>query len=167
MTQAYQNVLAAVRAYVASPDTEDVIEPSGASGRIYNELAGQLSVSRVQDSWRERNEWNGFTSQALRALNRLAEEGTLIKVSRGKPGPEGHTLGGTRFYTPDAFAAAERRAQEKRKADTELAGAWLALAGRLSSLGITAEVNRQRGLMLDLDGWESLVTLAEGPVALP
>ena len=90
----------------------------------------------------------------------------LVKCARGTDAPEGGRASRTMFYTPQAYAAAAQRLADRQAADAELAQAWLALAGRVSTLGITAEVSRHRGLVLDLDGMTALVELAEGMASM-
>lgn len=53
--------------------------------------------------YREQAEWDSFCGQVGRALEKLAEEGDLVKVSRGQCGPDGQVRAYNRFYLPARY----------------------------------------------------------------
>jgi hypothetical protein len=104
-----------------------------------------------------------FEGQLNRALNSLARDGTLRKVGAGTRGPNGQVAGQREawFFTPEAWAEAEKLTAQHRK-DTDLAAQRAKdITDQLARLGMIFQTWHDGLPKLDTGAWEDLLALAE------
>jgi hypothetical protein len=110
-----------------------------------------------------------FEGQVTRALNSLARDGELRKVGAGTRGPTGQVTGQHEawFYTPDAWAEAERDTARRRK-DTDLAAQRAKdITDQLAQLGMIFQTWHDGLPKLDLESWEGLLEMVHANRRLP
>lgn len=108
-------------------------------------VAAELDVSA--DSGRT-GSWDRFAGQVRRALNRLAEQGTLVKVTEGRS---------TRFYRPEELEqrrAAARQANEQVAAQVTL---WVRIREELAVYGYVSETPPGQPVTLSAGDWQRLL----------
>lgn len=115
--------------------------------------AGASQNERIQLNY----DWEKFGDKVVRALNALATAGTLRKAPRGGRLPDGTWASGTRFYTPEAWAQAVQRGQERLRAKEEEQARWRRISERAEALGITLAKPEEPGA----HALEQLLDLAE------
>jgi hypothetical protein len=152
----------------ASPDEvraavlKNILESDGMveSWRVAVDVAGTLGIDQSQSSRLLRQSWDRFTGQVSRALNKLADEGTVRKVGRDQLGPDGSRGygGAARYYTPEAWQQAER---EYERRERELAGQrarWGKVHDALlDEHGLASATVDSTGIRLSLEDWEKLL----------
>ena len=94
--------------------------------------------------------------RVTRALRKLAEDGTLIRTSRGEERPDGRTASCTVYWTPAAFKDAEERHAREVHQRHELEARWDALCGRMLRLGYHVTSGA-----LEISEWERLAEETE------
>lgn len=151
----------AVRAYLDESDY-------GMFEMIYGTYQNVANLARVDTDLTERasgraQAWNRFTGQVMRAFNKLADQGVLRKAGAGSTGPDGRTLrrSEVRFYTPETWDAIAAWAAEQRDAAQARRHAWEGLHDRLGALVIPNINPRGAAVVLSLEDWERLLSLAE------
>jgi len=107
--------------------------------------------------------WDSFCGQVSRAMNKLADEGLIVKVSRGDRTPDGYTAKSVRYYMPDRFAALQAEHKQKQQEHAETRARWAEVTSKLERIvGPVKVVDHLQRPMLTLDQWneilESLVT---------
>lgn len=102
-----------------------------------------------------------FAGQVKRALDRLVEDGTLIKVARGERHPGGGTASvHPGYYTPESWARSEARAATEAEADRVEALHWSEVREALRRAEITGYDGIDLGSgepRLTLEAWQGLV----------
>ena len=121
----------------------------------------------TQYPWQAGKAWDRFAGQIKRALDKMASAngGCLLrKAGAGTTGPDGREVyrDQVRWYTPDAWAAAERAAADQAAADQAADQHRGRVRGRLAALGIIATSSGREDVAVTLDSWDALLDLAEG-----
>lgn len=159
----FSEVLAAVRAYL--PDSGGVL---AADHTLFAALREQLHLDFAAGGpagglgYIDSRAQERFSGQVSRALNKLADEGTLRKAGLGSTGPDGREVyrNDVCWYTPAAWDAAAARAADQQAAAAAEAHRWEAIGVRLAALGLPRPVRPSPPLLTPED-WEALLGLAE------
>lgn len=158
-------VWTAVRRYVDEQDGEVRLTSA------YMALARTCRIQANPASGWEQQMWARFRGQVRRALERLAADGTLVKVGRTGKGPDGYRFtamftGDPRYLTPAAYEAAKDRDAAAGAERARTWCRWSVLWDKLEALGYhplgTEADGRGKEVHLGLDDWEALVHLAGG-----
>jgi len=160
-------VTEAARAYVAEPDALGVFEPDH---QLVTRLRKQLGIDYelAGNAWQQRAAEGRFARQVKAALDKLTTDGTLIKVGAGLRGPDGQSnyRNQVRYFTPGAWAAAERETAKRQSDDQALEARATEVMDGLSELGIYARP-RNEWIYLDLESAERLLGMVHASRSLP
>lgn len=132
---------------------------------------------------RERTQYErSYDGQVSRALNALADEGVLRKVSKGTKGPGSRVWSTTTawYFTPEHYESAEQSAAEAAAATKALGERWTNVHSVLRSFGLESSLVYPKGAwgfedreappigvtLPGLTGWEQLATLLSAEVGL-
>lgn len=129
--------------------------------QVLDEVAERLGSSRAHlRTYRDQVTSDRFADRVKRALNKLAEEGELIKVGKGQRTPLGQYMGnGAMYYTPVAFAKEQVEGEQERAARKASDQRWAEVAARLLALGFPTTSARCE---LTVGQFEKLLDMAEG-----
>jgi hypothetical protein len=119
---------------------------------LFNPLARQLlGVDHLEQ--RDRGEREAFAGQVRRGLNKLAADGTLVKIS------DGHRA---EYRTPAVHEQLQREEEQRETAQAAWQARVTTLRQRIRALGIGGVNYTDRNRMvMDMDMVEALVALAE------
>lgn len=93
-------------------------------------------------------EWDRFSGQVGRAMNKLASDGVIVKVSRGETGPEGYMVKSVRYYMPGRYAEIKAKADAERADKRTEQDRMNTVSRRLErALGRTIETRQSRPLL--------------------
>lgn len=96
-----------------------------------------------------------FASRVRFALNKLADEGLIVKIGARQMLPAGYSSGNTsHYYTVPVYEAAMQKYDAEQQARVEQHNRWNSIAQRLSD-GPGAALNRQH--QLTVEHWEQLL----------
>jgi hypothetical protein len=99
-----------------------------------------------------------FASRVRGQLDKLAAEGTVVKIGAHETLPTGYDSGNrAHYYTPAAYEAAAQKYSDELKTKIEVRSRWNAIAQRLSD-GPGVAMNRQH--QLSPEHWEQLLDRA-------
>lgn len=145
----FPKVAEAVRAYAMAQ--EHAIE---ADRQLFHQLAEGLNIALAEGTREQQDDMRKFAGQVRRALNKLADDGVLVKQSNG------HDV---RFYTPDGLRRHLEEEASREMEELVLAGRVRDLRDRIGALGITGTISADGHgqLTMDLDTVAALVALAE------
>lgn len=146
----FSEVLEAARVYAGNSDS--VIEPWRARG----ELGARLRVNLAADTRELRAGYASFSNQVLNALNKLADEGFLVKVGKNQPGPSGGRISTARFYRPELWERLKAQAEAERAAAIADYARWQAVAAQLEQLGFGEILPQYRPQSEKVKEWERL-----------
>lgn len=140
----------ALAAYMAGED------PAAELWRIYDDLAKAMGMDftdpRYPGGYRQvTGAVSRFNGQVLRALNEMAEAGTLVKRGRQRH---------LRFVTPERAAKLEKAVQEERESEQLRRDRVLKVKRRLAALGIEVLASHYP-VQLPEASWERLLDMAE------
>lgn len=140
------------------------IESWRIAGRVALRLGGNLNDAaslgvRSMNDYRDAEEAKSrFTGRVRRALGKLADEGTFVKVGSRQKLPSGHSSGQFAVYfTPEAFGAARHEHAERMEAADALEKRWKSINRRLTGPSGVALDRQHR---LTVDEWEQLLDAA-------
>jgi hypothetical protein len=157
-------VLAAAREAVASVKPED--DPIVWYGALHVAVARDLGVDLGHGADPYGHARDSLGGQVKRALDKLAEEGALVRYgSRDhKPGRFGWLSGEVAYYTPGQDQL--RRAEDAKAADAARAteAAWSDVWDQLDTLGVASMDPRGRPVRLSLGSWQALIKLLHSRV---
>jgi hypothetical protein len=147
----FAEVLESVRAHVTG--YPHMIE---GDWQLCRQIANNLNI-KLQSSihpWENLTTEEKLMGQVRRALNKLAEAGTLVKVS------DGHRV---EFSTPETHARHQREHAEREAEQQAVDKRTRNLRDRIRALGITGTNTDNYGrITLELDMAERLTRMAEG-----
>lgn len=160
----FAEVEQAVQAHVkADPGGVFRVDPA-----LIGLIGGQVGFDQraVQYSWESGQAWDRFAAQVKRALDKMASINggqVLRKAGAGKTGPDGREVyrNEVRWYTPAAWDQAARQAAVQQEAKQAEAARWDAIGDRLHAAGVEFRQYRGGAPEMNLEGWESLLNLAE------
>jgi hypothetical protein len=126
------------------------------SYQLLEAVANHLDSSRteVPSGYRARRVLELYAGRVKAALVRLAAEGTLVRVGAREQPPGIDFAGSVHYYTPEGFAAAKARGEEREAAALSGRRRWQRVASRLS---IAADVRLNQDGSLSLTDWEHLL----------
>jgi hypothetical protein len=129
------------------------ILPGETTHMFYRVVRERLRISYAgMTRWEEHDTENRFRYQVLRALDKLAADGLLVRHGERRS---------LRFLTPAASAALEASEAEARRLKEERLARAKDIAGRLYALDLDVLVNSGVPVRLDPGDWEKLLDLAE------
>lgn len=117
------------------------------------------------------HEWHEPTDrQIYRAVEKLAGEGTLIKVPRDKTGPDGRVDGRSpTYYTPAGFEAARVKYEAEQAERAAERARWKIIYDTLAGWGLDPKTSGRfrsnepgQPVVLTVGNWEVLLGLAPG-----
>lgn len=94
-----------------------------------------------------------YIGRVKRALDALAAEGTLVRVGAQESPPDGTSPGSVHYYTPEAFAAAKARSEQREAEALTEKVRWERIAVRL----LAADVTLRKDGSLSAESWERLL----------
>jgi hypothetical protein len=125
-------------------------------------LRGETVVPDIQRQLNGTWIWSdqATNGQIRRALDAMARSGELVKVPRGRYGPDGRrdTRAAT-YYTRAAFAAAEVQRGRDEAQVAVIRQRWELVYDALGEMGIVPVTLRGKPVKLDLPRWEQLAGL--------
>jgi hypothetical protein len=155
----YPMVLDAVRKYAETEIGDHYTEIAP----VYQAIARQLGVDLYSQRWQDRKEGEALFARVGRALNRLADDGVLVKVGKGQEHPSGQRESGAAFYTKSGYAKAVEKGQQQRLAERVERDRWADIRNNLERRGVHATTAPGQPVQLSLDEWENLLgQLAKG-----
>jgi hypothetical protein len=99
-----------------------------------------------------------YEGRVDRALVALADAGTIRRVRRGEPGPDGYTAREAGYWSHSAWDLAENEAERAAAAAAELRTAWEEIHNELADrFGVVVSGARWQPPRLDLDEWRRLL----------
>lgn len=137
-------------------DTEFYVMP----GRVASLLGFQYGTHVAHGTtreWERRHAEESWTGRVRRALDKLADDGLIVKVKRDGRLPDGSCASGTTYYSHKAYAEAEDKAQARRTAAEVEAATWRQIRDRLAS---GPGVQLAPSGTLSLDDWLQLLEKA-------
>jgi hypothetical protein len=106
----------------------------------------------------ERRAVKTFDGQVIRAFNKLAGEGVLIKVGKGQRSPTGQLLTDcSEFWTPVCYQAAKEKHEHELGEQAAERARWALVWQRLDQYGLTPASPRGEPVTLTLDNWRELM----------
>lgn len=103
-----------------------------------------------------------FDGQVKRALNKLADDGELVKLPRGTHSPRGNYLDTPQYYTRASYQRATAEADAVAASADETRLRWAAvhdrLTHRLRHAGIEVQGKPGEPVQLNLETWERVLT---------
>jgi hypothetical protein len=109
-----------------------------------------------------RREWERFSGQVGRAMSKLADEGTIIKVGRGERTPGGYMAKSVRYYMPDRYEALRAEHMQQQKQHAETRSRWAEVTEKVERIVGPVQRDHLQRPMPSLEQWneilESLVT---------
>jgi len=152
----FPEVLAAVRAHVIGQTS--YTEPSDDGFR--RQIAHDLRLNFNENGYWYRNSWDRFCAQASRALNKLAEEGVLVKSGAGR--------NRVQYWTPAAWEEHQQQLADRRASEQIAYQRAGEIAARFAALGVTRTAVFPSGMfevtavrLDELTALEALLDLAE------
>lgn len=141
----YAEVLEAVRAAV--PVSK---RPPEAEWSFLREVAGALDLGTDTGT-----SWDRFTGQVRRALNKLADEGVLVKAAEGR---------GVRFYRPDEWRQLEGQREREAAGQQVQLALWGRLHDELGLHGFLSTAPRGKPVSLAAGDWLRLLQVLDAVV---
>ena len=157
-TRPYADVLAATREHVAGDD-----KPFMETFIVYWAVGKALDVDlHNQRTMNLRRDADRLYGQVARAMNAMAAEGTLVKVSKRDRHPDGSGSRLPAYYKPEQFEQARQEAARARaKYDAEQTR-WIEIFDELQRFGFISLEARGRPVRLSPGDWETLLMAATG-----
>jgi hypothetical protein len=130
--------------------------PASHTYQFYRVAQERLHVSYAgMTLWEAQDAETRFKYQVLRALDKLAADGVLVRQGAKRD---------LRFLTPAAAAALDREEAEARRLKEARLDRAKDIAGRLRALDLDVLVSSGVPVRLDPGDWEKLLDLAETAV---
>jgi hypothetical protein len=125
------------------------------SHHLLDAVAEKLDSSRnaTPGGFQHTRDLERYFARVKRALDALAAEGTLIRVGSKERPPDGTSPGSVHYYTPEAFAAAKARSEQREAGALTEKVRWERIAVRL----LAADVTLRRDGSLSAESWERLL----------
>lgn len=141
--------MTAVRQFIASQD-----------GQPFPQIAVKMAVNTSLNSGYDPYD-KSTEIQVIRALEKLAAAGTLVKVGRGETGPSGrrNVTRQPDYYTPDAYTAAEAAALDKAARSVAMTARRAQVHDELARRGIFPVTERGASVRLSTADWFRLLGL--------
>jgi hypothetical protein len=139
----YKEVAGAVREHILAEGSAELF-------RIRWDLARKLG-ERAIDSYGALTD--RYCSQVLRALNEMAENGTLVKDAPHRTS--------VWFYTQEAWAAKQKADEEARARHNDVVTQWAGVYDQLEAAGYHSTAERGAVIKLGLADWKKLANLAQ------
>lgn len=101
---------------------------------VTRDVAKVVGIEGPTGGYHDQSDWRRLTSQVERALARLAEEGTLVRVTPKESGPDGRSHRFTRYYFPESYARIKAAHDEEVTTVKAANDRWQLVTARLSAV---------------------------------
>jgi len=108
-------------------------------------------------------EWPGqrLHDQVKRTLDKMAADGALVRIGRGRAHPSGWSNNYVSYYLPAHYKSAVEAAAAGRAATARQEARVRAISSRLSALGVANLINSDGIIYLGLEEWDTVLQALE------